>query len=280
MAAAVSWRVNAERLVLVGWLRALLLQIAHPLIAAAVTEHSSVRGSTAATFSRLHQTVAAMLAIAFGSPQEREAALEGIRAIHRRVNGILTERSGILPAGTHYSAEDPDLLLWVHATLIESVIRTYEELIEPLSPADRDRYCAESADVAVALGAHVDAVPRSWEALRTYLDRMYASGQIVVGPQARMLAGVLLSPMRNVVGRSVVAPLATLVAAGQLPDSIRRQYELPWNTARARWFRRLMTLLRLLRRTAPPSVALWMAARRTGSTRHARRSKLHAPKFF
>ena len=259
--AAVSRRINAERLMLVGWLRALLLQIAHPLIAAGVAEHSSFRGSTKATFSRLHQTVAAMLAIAFGSPQQRDEALDGIRAIHRRVNGRLAEACGVLPAGTRYSAEDPNLLLWVHATLIESVVLTYEQLVAPLSAADRDLYCADSANVAVELGAHADTVPRSWTALQAYLDSMYASGEIAVGPQARTLAAVLVSPVRSPLARCLVQPLMSVLAAGQLPAIVRVQYGLAWNPSRAQWFARLMTLLRLLRRAAPRSVAHWKVAR-------------------
>ena len=82
-----AWTIHRERVLLAGWGRAILLQLAHPLIAAGVGEHSTFRGSAAAGFARLHQTIGAMLAITFGPHDERERTLEGIRAIHRRVRG-------------------------------------------------------------------------------------------------------------------------------------------------------------------------------------------------
>jgi uncharacterized protein (DUF2236 family) len=260
-AAAISQRINAERLLLVAWLRALLLQLAHPLIAAGVAEHSTFRGGTAASFARLRQTVEAMLTLTFGGPSERERAVDGIRAIHRRVHGTLALPCGVFAAGTPYSAGDSALLIWVHATLVESIVLAYEQLIGPLTPADRDRYCADSADVAVELGARADAVPRSWPALRAYMDACYESGHITVGPQALTLAAALLSSSRNPLVNRVIAPVATLLAAGQLPSHVRVQYGLTWTRRRARRYVRLITLLRSARRVAPDRIALWKSAR-------------------
>src|SRR5687768_9666876 len=105
----ISRRVNAERLVLLGWSRAILLQLAHPLVAAGVAEHSSFRAGSVAAAKRLHMTVRAMLALTFGTGRGRAAARDGILAIHRRVHGVLPAATGRFPAGTPYSAEDPDL---------------------------------------------------------------------------------------------------------------------------------------------------------------------------
>jgi uncharacterized protein (DUF2236 family) len=260
-AADISRRINAERIVLLGWLRALLLQLAHPLIAAGVAEHSSFSGSTAAGFTRLHQTVRAMLALTFGSPDAREAALEGIRAIHRRVHGTLRSPAGTFAAGAPYSAEDPELLQWVHATLVESIVLVYERVVAPLSPPQRDRYCADSADVAIALGADRERTPRTWSAVRAYIERGYASGRILVGDDALELAGALLSPVRNRWVSAPTAPVVSLLAAGQLPAAIRRQYRLIWNGRRARVFAAVLVVLRWARRLMPARVALWKSAR-------------------
>ena len=260
-AAAISCRVNAERIVLLGWLRALLLQVAHPLIAAGVREHSSFRASTAASVARLRQTIAAMLAMTFGAPDEREQSLAGIRSIHQRVHGRLSHSCGVFPAGTPYSAEDSELLVWVHATLVESILLVYEELLEPLSAAERDSYCRDSAAVAVELGARADAVPRSWNALRAYIEDGYDSGRIVVGPDARALASVLLSPVRLPVARHIVTPTMSLLAGGLLPSTVRGQYGMAWDRRRARRFAHVMRLLRLARRVAPIRVAHWNCAR-------------------
>ena len=260
-AADISRRINAERLLLVAWLRAILLQLAHPLIAAGVAEHSTFRGSTVTAFARLHQTIGAMLAISFGGYAERERALEGIRAVHRRVHGTLRSPAGVFPAGTPYSAGDSALLTWVHATLAESIVMAYEQLVRPLTPGERDRYCADSADVAIELGARADAVPRSWAAVRAHLDEGYASGHVAVGPHASTLAAAMVAPMRSRLANRVVSPVISLLAAGQLPPHIRVQYGFRWDRRRARRYVRIMRVLRVARRCTPSRVALWKSAR-------------------
>ena len=246
---------------LLGWVRAILLQFAHPLIAAGVAEHSSFRGGTGAALSRLHHTVGAMLALTFGGEDDRERALEAIRTIHRRVHGSLPESCGRFPAGTPYSAEDPALLLWVHATLIDSILRVYDRLIAPLSETDRDAYCVDAAEVATALGAHAHDVPRSWRSLQAYLDAQYASGVIEPCTQARVLAAALLAPSASALMVPITA-IVQLVGAGMLPRQLRRAYGFEWSRRRERSFRAVMATLRLARRVAPPFIAWWPAARR------------------
>ena len=257
----VSCRINAERLLLVAWLRAILLQLAHPLIAAGVADHSTFRGSPMAAFARLRQTVNAMLALTFGTEVERETALGGIQAIHRRVHGVLPAACGRFAAGTRYSADDPALLTWVHATLIESMILTYEQLVEPLTAAERDRYSEEAADVAIALGASPRDVPRSWAAVQAYLESRYRSGEIAVGPQALTLSAALVSPGGGRLSRWLAAHLVTVVAAGLLPPHMRMQYGFAWNRRRERRFIRMIALVRLVRRALPLSFRQWQRAR-------------------
>ena len=256
-----SRRIAAERILLLAWPRAILLQLAHPLIAAGVADHSSFRGGTASAFRRLHATIDAMLAITFGSHDEREHALDGIRAIHTRVHGTLKIACGPFAAGTPYSAEDPALLLWVHATLVESMVLIYEQLVAPLTMAERDQYCADSASAAIELGARDAEVPRDWRALRAYIDAQYATSTMTVGHDARMLAQSLLSPMGGPIGRSFVAPLLFLIAAGPLPEHVRRGYGFAWNGRRERACHAVMKMLRAARTITPRSLARWPAAR-------------------
>jgi len=258
---SITWRVNAERIVLLGWARAILLQLAHPLVAAGVFEHSGFRGTPYAAASRLYHTVHAMLSLTFGDEDARQKTLDAIRAIHRRVNGVLRESTGSYPSGTRYSAEDPDLVLWVHATLIESVLLVYERLVAPLTMAEKDEYCAEAFPIAVALAARERDVPRTWADLRAYIDRMYASNAIVVGTQGRELAHAVLSPA----GGWMVAPatwLNRMITIGLLPSRLREQYAMSWSARHDRIVARLTTMLRLLRRLLPGTIALWPDARR------------------
>lgn len=258
---SISWRINAERMVLFGWGRAILLQLAHPLVAAGVFDHSGFRGTPYAAASRLFHTVHAMLALTFGDEQARERTLEAIRVIHRRVNGELPESVGHYVSGTRYSAEDPSLVLWVHATLLESVILVYEQLIRPLTAAERDEYCAEASPIAVALAAREDQVPRTWNDLRAYLDRMYASGAIAVGTQGRELAQAVLSPS----GAWMVAPatwINRMMTVGMLPPQVREQYTMGWTPQQERILVRVVSALRLTRRFLPDAIALWPASRK------------------
>ncbi|HEX6994315.1 MAG TPA: oxygenase MpaB family protein [Gammaproteobacteria bacterium] len=256
----VSRAVNAERLVLLGWPRAILLQFAHPLIAAGIYEHSQFRARPSAAVQRLRLTVRAMLDLTFGTPADRQRTLDKIMAIHRRVHGRLPTDVGPFPAGTPYSAVDPDLVLWVHATLIESVPMFYRMLVAPMTEEQRDAYCSEAAAVAVALGARPREVPTTGAALDDYIARMHASGTIVVGEQAKELADAVLSPP--------LGPLAApgmfvnrLLTLGTLPARLREQYGYAWTERDERRFRRLAAALARVRRALPYAAATWRASR-------------------
>ena len=256
----VSKRVTAERLLLLGWSRAILLQLAHPLIAAGVHEHSGFRDSPLAEAKRLHHTIGAMLQITFGDERASRQALNTIRDIHTRINGQLRTAVGPFAAGTRYSAEDPALLLWVHATLVDSMVLVYERLVSPLSTAERDAYCAEAAWVAVDLGAVAADVPRTWEAMCRYFDGTLASPVITVGPEARELCRALLWP-----SLARMAPgsgwLNRLLTAALLPPGVRDQYGLSITPRQARTAERLMRGIRAARRAVPARAATWRISR-------------------
>lgn len=257
----VAERINAERVVLAGWSRAILLQLAHPLVAQGVADHSTFRAGMFTAAVRLHHTVQAMRHLAFGGEARARLALDGIRAIHRRVHGTLREVVGPYPAGTRYSAEDPALVLWVHATLLDSLPLVYAELVRPLSALELDAWCVESAPVARALGAG-DDVPTSWAALQAYLTRMHSSGAIVVGDTARALAADVLSPRYA----GLIAPARAVnrvVTVGLLPESVREQYGFAWGPRDARRLQQALRLLRTGRRLTPTRLAHWPDARAT-----------------
>jgi uncharacterized protein (DUF2236 family) len=252
-------RLNAERLSLLVWGRAILLQLAHPLVAAGVDEHSTFRAGRFTAVTRLHHTVRAMLSLTFGSDRDRDATIATIMGIHRRVNGTLRETVGPFPAGTRYSAEDPALVLWVHATLIESIPLLYDRVVRPMSAQERDAFCEEAAWVPRALGAP-DGAPRSWRELQEYIARVHASGVLVVGAQASALARAVLAPPLA----AAVWPAAyvnRLVTIGLLPPPVRAQYGFTWSGAQERRMNRALSILRAARRVAPDVLALWPESR-------------------
>ena len=180
---SITWKINREVIVVAGWGRAILLQLAHPAVAAGVHDHSSFRGSLLSSFRRLHSTVGAMLSLTFGDTEQMITAAAGINAIHDRVRGRVREG-----AGEAYSAHDPDLQRWVHATLLESIPLTYELLVGPLTLRERDRYCAEAAIMEPLLGMPAGWLPRDSAQLDTYMREMLAGGRIVVTDTSRALA--------------------------------------------------------------------------------------------
>ncbi|HET9947633.1 MAG TPA: oxygenase MpaB family protein [Longimicrobiales bacterium] len=260
---AVAWKINGERLTVLGWGRAVLLQFAHPLVAAGVAEHSRFDTGPAALLGRTRRTLEAMLAFTFGPEPRARAAADRINAIHDRVHGTLAEPAGVYPAGQPYSAHDPELLAWVHATLIDSVLLAWEVFVGPLTREEKDRYCLEATAMGPRLGVPAEDLPATSEALEAYLREMVASGRICVTPTARDLAARLFSPPLGPlgpVGRPVVE-LLRLAAVGLLPAPIRAAYGFAWDAGRERALRTLAALVRGARRLAPRALREWPDAR-------------------
>ncbi|MCC6176639.1 MAG: DUF2236 domain-containing protein [Chloroflexi bacterium] len=233
LSGSVVQRINGERLAILGWGRAVLLQFAHPLVAAGVADYSGFRASPRHKIERFQRTRAAMLTFTFGTPEQAQQTARAIDAIHGRVSGQLHEQVGRFPSGHPYSARDPELLRWVHATLIDSTLLAYQTLVEPLSSAETDRYCAETRPTTALLGVPVEVLPATYAELHTYLEEMYRSGQIVVGPTARMLCRALFHGAPGLAGL-VDLPLRVpyaLVTAGLLPPVIRAAYGFNWSPA-------------------------------------------------
>src|SRR5262249_37599989 len=151
-------------------------------IAAGVHDHTSFRGGFLSSVRRLQSTIRAMLSISFGDDEQMIAAAAGINAIHDRVHG------------RGYSAHDPELQRWVHATLLEATLDTYERFVEPVTTQDRDQYCAEAAIMEPLLGMPRGTLPRSSAELTTYMGAMLAGGGLAVTDTSRALADAVLSP--------------------------------------------------------------------------------------
>ena len=265
-----AWRIHRERVLLAGWGRAILLQLAHPKVARGVAEHSGFMIEPWGRLRRLHRTLGSMLALTFGADEEAAAVAGRINAIHDRVHGRLGEAAGDAPAGAPYSAHDPALLTWVHATLLDSFLLTYRLFVRPLPRAEADRYCTEASGIESLLGIPAGRLPRTEGGLREYLDEMLASGAIEVTDAARDLAREVIAPPAPRVLRPLLA-LAALPAVGLLPPAIRAAYGLPWD-GRHEWALRVMAAAsRSGLPLAPPVLRYWRVARR--AARRARRER-------
>jgi uncharacterized protein (DUF2236 family) len=216
-----AWRVNGEAVLIAAGPRALLMQIANPLVAAGVAQHSDF---PAAAFERLGRTLDATLAISFGDSEQARAAVEAVTAVHRRV-------AGRTAAGAAYSATDPELLLWVWATLVDSALAAHRVLVGGLTEAEEGRYVAEMRRLALAMGTPARVLPRGPAAFRSYVDR--ATARLEVSDDARRLAPAILTPPLPLPLRPLGA-LQRRFTVGLLPEALREAYGQRW-TARQEW---------------------------------------------
>ncbi|HVL68022.1 MAG TPA: oxygenase MpaB family protein [Vicinamibacterales bacterium] len=258
---SITWRINREIVVVVGWGRAILLQLAHPLVAAAVEEHSAFRGTLGASLARLRSTVGAMLSLTFGDEEEAVSAAAGINMVHDRVFGRLRAPAGPFAAGEAYSAHHAELLGWVHATLLDSIPRAYELLVGPLTAEERARYCAEAAIMEPLLDIPPGLLPRNTEQLDDCISSAARDGRITVTRDSMALARAVLFPPGWRVLWPVFRPVQ-LITIGLLPDALRQAYGFDWTERDARALRRWIAALRLLRRMTPRFAREWPSAGR------------------
>lgn len=225
------WRVNREMVSLLAGGRALLMQIAHPKVAAGVAEHSHFKEDP---LGRLHRTMNTMWSIVFDEGAAARASLERVRGVHGKVRGVVAQNETSF-TGARYDALDPDLLLWVHATLIDSGMVAYDNFVAPLSPVEASRYYEESKILARLFDIPEELVPASLGDFQAYMKATLAGNQIAVGPSARALAKEILYSLPSLL--KPAGPLFRLITAGLLPAELRKAYGLGWNQRREKAFK-------------------------------------------
>jgi uncharacterized protein (DUF2236 family) len=208
--------------------RALLLQVAHPKVAAAVADHSRYRTDP---LGRLRDTLNAIYGFTFDDLPTVERILAHIHQLHLRVRGET-------PDGWRYSALDPHLLLWVYATLIDSSLLAYETFVAPLSPLEREAYYAEFRRAGPLWGIPPSRFPETLPGLRAWMQRLIASGEVQVTPQGRCVGRFILEP--NVWWLPPPAALTLrMIAVWLLPAELRQGFGYSWGPRRERLMRGL-----------------------------------------
>jgi uncharacterized protein (DUF2236 family) len=210
--------------------RALLVMAAHPVAFAGFFAHT---GALDDPYARLRRTGQVLDAVAFGTKAEADRLTGRVRAMHRRVSGELAEPAGRFGAGTPYRAGDPELLLWILAALAESAMLVYPKYVRSLSRAELDALWRDYRVVGRRFGLRERDMPAGIDAFEAYMARMYASGDLVVTPQARALAvEIVLNPPVPLHLRPL-SELVNQVTIGLLPSTVRRQYGFSWDPLRA-----------------------------------------------
>lgn len=205
-------RVHGEGILLLGGGRALLMQIAHPSVARGVAEHSSFRHDR---LQRLLRTLRPIFAIVYGSRDQAMAAARSINRTHDYVRG------------EGYDAHDPELLLWVWATLFDTALELHRLFVRPLAAYEKDAYYRDFQHVGELLGVPSWLLPSDIEAFAAYVQSRVTSLQ--VSDEARRIAGHILRPLPP--QWAVMWPLRQLTS-GLLPPLLRDQYGLTWGTKR------------------------------------------------
>ncbi len=237
---AMIWQVDREMVLLLAGGRALLMQLAHPKVAAGVAEHSHFKADP---LGRLYRTMSAMWSIVFDETSAARASLEQVKSVHRRIHGIVSPAES-LPFGTHYDALDIELLLWVHATLIDSAMAAYDLFVKPLAPDEKARYYDDSKKLAQLFEIPETLVPPSLAVFNKYVKSIMAGNEIAVGPIACALAEEILYPRPWILRPA--GPLFRLITAGLLPERLREGYRIGWDKRKEKTFRLLVNGIRRL----------------------------------
>jgi uncharacterized protein (DUF2236 family) len=237
--ASVTWRVNREWALLLGGGRALLLQVAHPLVAAGVEQHSSYREDP---WGRLYRTLDLTTRIVFGSTRVAEEAARKLWRVHGHVHGIA-------PGGRPYDARDPELLMWVHATLLDTALLVYQRYVARLTIAELCAYYEEQKLLGERYGIPRERMPASYGEFNDYFASMVEGETLQASHTLRTVADMTLR----------FGPL-DLVTIGLLPARVRELLGLDWGPRRERLLgasqratRSLLPLLPSLMRDLPPA---------------------------
>lgn len=243
--ASMMWRVDREAAVFLGAGRAILLQLAHPWVAAAIAEHSR---TLADPIGRFHRTFGIVFTMVFGTADQAIAAARRLHRRHLGIEGRLRETAGRFPAGSAYRANDVRALSWVHATLIETAVLAYELVLPPLTAEDRERYYDESLRFAGLFGIPAASLPRDWAAFLDYIREMCQSDVLTVSASARGIAGEIFRGAGAGLG---IPSWYRALTAGMLPPDMRDAFGLAYGRQEQRAAERALAVLRNLYRLLP-----------------------------
>jgi uncharacterized protein (DUF2236 family) len=243
-------RVNQEAVLLLGSGKAVLLQLAHPFVAAGVDDFSSFQSEI---LKRLYNTLLFMHRLVFEDRRTAQQALRQFHGIHERIRGRLGEPAGRFAADTPYSGTDPEAKLWVHATFVSGALQTYQRFIAPLTPNERRAYYADSWVLARLMGIPEQIVPATLEEFEQYMTVMLATNALAVTDRTRRLARAVLYPRVGLLP-AASAGLLRFVTAGLLPERFRQEYRLAWGDRQEQTLNALSGSIRRLRPFMPSSV--------------------------
>jgi uncharacterized protein (DUF2236 family) len=250
---SLTWRIDREAVIFLGAGRALLLQLAHPWVAAAIAEHSR---TFADPIGRFHRTFDVVFTLVFGSLDQALAAAQHLHQRHTMIVGLLPEKIGLFDKGSLYRANEVSALRWVHATLVETALMAHDLILPALTVDERERYWAESRLFGALFGLARADLPADWASFVAYNEAMAQSDILSVSTAARDIAGQIFSG-----GRTWLRPPRWYRALSlqMLPERLRMGFGFPFDARESRaaecalaWIRRVYPTLPTRLRTVGP----------------------------
>jgi uncharacterized protein (DUF2236 family) len=214
-------RVNRERALALAGPRALLMQAAHPLAVAGLLAHSSALDEP---YERLARTAEVLSTIGFGSTRDADRVTAHVRAMHRRVRGRIPEAVGPYPAGTPYRADDPELLMWVLFSLVDSATVVYRKYVRSISREEEAALWHDYRLIGRLFGLRDRDMPRTLDELDDYRRSMLEGDRLHVSRWARERARkIVLAPPVPLLARPLLETV-NFITIALLPDRIREEY--------------------------------------------------------
>ncbi|MDE2475504.1 MAG: DUF2236 domain-containing protein [Alphaproteobacteria bacterium] len=251
--ASMTWRIDRESAIFLGAGRALLLQLAHPWVAAAIAEHSP---AIADPIGRFHRTFNTVFTMVFGTLDQALTAARRLHNRHAQITGTLPAAAGPFAAGSRYAANEPAALRWVHATLVESAVLAHNLVCPPLTGDEREQYWAEARLFGALFGLRPADLPRDWHSFEAYTDDMMRSNVLTVSDAAREIANQLFCGAAT---RRPTPAWYRALTAEMLPPRLRAEFGLVHEqrereSARRAlvWLRRVYPMLPSALRTVGP----------------------------
>jgi uncharacterized protein (DUF2236 family) len=242
-------RVHSERAVgLFYGQRALMIGALNPLAFVGTIEHTNARQRP---FQRLARTAETFETIFFGSRAEADRVLGQVERLHQRVRGTMPAEAGAVPAGTPYSAFDPELMLWTLAVIADSGPFFYELFVDRLGAEEKEELWREYVRFGELFGMPRDVAPASHREFREWWEQMLASDRMYLTPEARETgyATAFEIPLPRI--REPAKRVHDLIMLGSIPPRVREIYGLDWNGAKAAAFRATVAAMRAARPLTP-----------------------------
>lgn len=246
------WQLNREMLMALSGPRSVLLELAHPLVAAGVSQHSKFKSQPMA---RLRRTLQTMIRFSFGGTQTVSASAQHMVHCHSRVAGQLQSEGGQYAEGQRYHANNPELRLWVWATLVDGVFASHDQFIRPLTLDEKERYYQASHRMLPYMGVPMRVVPPTVPAFDEYVAHII-NNVLYVTDEARDVADAIFS--KSPIGRAFW--VMSQPGLGLMPASIRADFGIAWNDRKEARYQQVSRLLRTFRGWAPAPLVVWPQA--------------------